>query len=512
MPQGLYVTLPAEQLTLSGFGQGGASDTMAPGPLLSTVVHTVTGEDGSGLAGCSDDQLLGIISAARRMESRSAWTLMAAVGEFARRAGTGLEGEFAADELASELHMSQQSAAGQMDFASSVAKRLPQTFAALAAGRIHPVHLRILEDETRILTDADAAKADTLLAGTAPGMTFGELRYAAHKLILELDPDAARKRKEAARREAHVRRFREESGNAGMVARELPSDEVLAGWQHVEQRALELRAAGMPGSLQDLRVRAYLDLLQERDSRAVPAVPAPASGPDQPPPDSGPPGSGPSGNGGPGSSGPVTRPSPSLAALVTITIPYQTLQGRSDTPGEADGFGLLDGDDARDLAAAAARHPRTRWCVTALNPDGTAAAHGCLPGRHPPRRTGPPSLGPPGLLATPLTPIARGPCDHARAEVGYHPSRTLVHLIRARNNKCTAPGCGRPAARCDLDHTIAWDQGGITCECDLAPLCRHHHRCKQAHGWHLDQPEPGVLIWRTPSGRTYTTTPAEYPV
>ena len=91
-------------------------------------------------------------------------------------------------------------------------------------------------------------------------MTFGELRYAAHKLVLKLDPDTARKRKEAARREAHVRRFREESGNAGMVARELPSDEVLASWQHVEQRALELRAAGVPGTLQDLRVRAYLDL------------------------------------------------------------------------------------------------------------------------------------------------------------------------------------------------------------------------------------------------------------
>ena len=136
--QGLYVTLPAEQLTLSGFAQGGAADTMAPGPLLATVVHTVTGDDGSGLVGLSDDQLLGIISAARRLESRSAWTLMAAVGEFARRAGTGLEGEFAADELACELHMSQQSAAGQIDFASGVAKRLPKTFAALGAGQIHP--------------------------------------------------------------------------------------------------------------------------------------------------------------------------------------------------------------------------------------------------------------------------------------------------------------------------------------------------------------------------------------
>src|SRR6266436_6279535 len=124
-------------------------------------------------------------------------------------------------------------------------------------------------------------------------MTFGVLRSAAHKLVLKLDPEAVRKRKEAAKREAHVRRFREESGNGGMVARELPSDEVLASWQHVEQRALDLRAAGLPGTLQDLRVRAYLDLLQERDSRAAPEGPVPAAGggagPDQPAPDQPPP-------------------------------------------------------------------------------------------------------------------------------------------------------------------------------------------------------------------------------
>ena len=92
------------------------------------------------------------------------------------------------------------------------------------------------------------------------------------------------------------------------------------------------------------------------------------------------------------------------------------------------------------------------------------------------------------------------------------PSRALQHLIKVRNARCTAPGCGRPAARCDLDHTTAWDHGGITCECDLAPLCRHHHRCKQAEGWRLTQPEPGVLVWRTPAGRSYGTVPTTYPM
>src|SRR6516225_70662 len=98
LEQGLYVTLPAEQLTLSGFAQDGAADTMAPGPLPAAVVHTVAGQDGTGLAGCSDDQLMGIISAARRMEARNAWTLMAALREFAaRHSRSGPEDEFAAD-------------------------------------------------------------------------------------------------------------------------------------------------------------------------------------------------------------------------------------------------------------------------------------------------------------------------------------------------------------------------------------------------------------------------------
>jgi hypothetical protein len=136
--QGLYVCLPAEQVTLAGFAQGGQADTMTPGPLLATIVDTVTGPDGQGLKGCSDDQLLGIISAARRLEARAAWTSMAAIAEFAaRRDGSRPADEFAPVELGFELHLSPQSAADQMDYASTVARRLPRVFAALFAGRIH---------------------------------------------------------------------------------------------------------------------------------------------------------------------------------------------------------------------------------------------------------------------------------------------------------------------------------------------------------------------------------------
>jgi Domain of unknown function (DUF222) len=518
IPQGLYVTAPAEELTLEGFAADGRADTMAPGPLLAMVLDTVAGPGGEGLAGLSDDQLIGFLSGARRIESRMAWARLAALAEFASRPRRQ---DFAADEIAAAFHLTWLSAAGQIEYARTVARRLPVTFAALAAGKIDAVHVRIIEEFTSVLSDEDAAVADELLAAAAQVKTYAELRRAASRLVIRLDPEAVRKRKEKARREARVRSFREESGNAGISGREMPSVEVLASMQHVEDRARALRAAGVPGTWEELKVRATLDLLQERDSRQTLGESSASgdgkdgdgSGPDAPDGPGGP-GSGGSGDGGSGRGG------PSIGAQVTITVPATALGGDTGPGGEVDGFGILDHADTRDLIAAAARNRATRWCLTVLNPDGTAAAHACAAGPRPWRSAhGPPGHQPgtttlPGLLdllnITQLTPVTRGPCEHAQAEDRYRPGRKLAHLVKARNATCTAPGCSRRAAACDLDHTEAYDHGGRTCECNLAPQCRRHHRCKQADGWRLEQPEPGILVWRTPAGRTYTTTPTHY--
>jgi len=106
--QGLYVTLPAEELSLDGFAGDGRADTMAPGPLLAMVLGAVAGEDGEGLAGLSDDQLVGFLSGTRRMESRMAWAKMAALAEFASRPRRQ---DFAADEVAAVFNVTWLSAA-----------------------------------------------------------------------------------------------------------------------------------------------------------------------------------------------------------------------------------------------------------------------------------------------------------------------------------------------------------------------------------------------------------------
>jgi hypothetical protein len=196
----------------------------------------------------------------------------------------------------------------------------------------------------------------------------------------------------------------------------------------------------------------------------------------------------------------------------------------------------LDPDETRALIQAASQHPRTRWCATIINPDGTAAAHACAPGQHswapPPPQTPPPAPPPNGasnpgpddapdaaqltrlrelLAQLKLAPelIAQGACDHRNAEGRYTPSRKLKHLVRARTATCDAPGCNAQTVYCDQDHTTPWPDGP-TDQCNLGPKCRRHHRCKQAPGWNVEQPEPGLIRWTLPNGRTHTTRPTVY--
>ena len=210
-----------------------------------------------------------------------------------------------------------------------------------------------------------------------------------------------------------------------------------------------------------------------------------------------------------------------------LILPVATWLGWSDGPGELPAFGPVDAWTARDLANRLAAHRATRWHVTLTGPDGRAVAHACArsgppqsPGpAQPPRRTGQPSgPGPPGtagpaarwLAGLEFAWLETSPCSHRRATGAYRPGARLRELVTVRHRTCAFPGCRRPARRCDADHTVPWDDGGLTCECNMTPLCRRHHRAKQGPGWHVKQTGPGVLTWTAPHGRTYTSTPDPY--
>ena len=226
----------------------------------------------------------------------------------------------------------------------------------------------------------------------------------------------------------------------------------------------------------------------------------------------------------------------------TLTVPLGTVTGRADRPGELAGLGPVDPWLARDLAAAAARNPKTTWCVTVTDEHGHAVGHGCArpEPREPPanapdpaRRAGPGSASPrpagtarpadtaPGGCApraagrtgssrsTPWTPATASTGTRAR---GHDPGVRLRHLSQVRHATCTSPVCRRPAAQCDFEHNTPYEAGGRTCLCNGGPKCRHDHRLKQQPGWTVDQLPDGTFRWTTPAGRSYDTEPTRYPI
>jgi len=352
---------------------------------------------------------------------------------------------------------------------------------------------------------------------------------------MEVAPDKAKKRREDAAKDARVERWAEDSGNAALMGRELPPAEVLAADQRITAWARELRTGGLDGDMDVLRARAYLDLLLGQDSR-----PERGDGPAQEDVTPG-----------------------GFAVRGTLTVPLADLTGAADRPGHLGGIGPVDPWLARDLAAAAARNPRTSWCVTAVNEQGHAAFHGCArpePKSRPQRERhgkrekpgtaagaardgpGPGSAGsrdgpgfsftlenrdgPPGGLGTwRLRTPGPGPdlivefhslstedCDHRFAAKGHDPGVKLRHLAQIRHATCTSPVCRRPASQCDFEHNVPYEVGGRTCLCNGGPKCRHDHRLKQQPGWKVDQLPDGTFRWTTPSGRDYITEPTRYPI
>jgi len=95
----------------------------------------------------------------------------------------------------------------------------------------------------------------------------------------------------------------------------------------------------------------------------------------------------------------------------------------------------------------------------------------------------------------------------APPEAGYTPSQALADFVRCRDLTCRFPGCDQPATRCDLDHTIPYADGGPTHAGNLKTLCRRHHLLKTFWGWRDQQLPDSTVIWTSPAGQTYATTP-----
>jgi Domain of unknown function (DUF222) len=496
----------------AGFGPGMPLDVLPGGAGLAVAADAAADDDS--FAGVSEAELVGIMCAWDRVEAHAAARKLAVIAELARRNPAPEDAEFTADEIASALGESRARADELTGTAGHLDSHLPGTKAALRAGTLSLGKARIISAATGLLDEAEARASENEVLDRAGRLTPGGLRAAIARAVMEAAPDKARQRRETAARFARVERWAEDTGNAALMGRELPPDEVLAADQRICWWAGELRKAGLEGGMDELRARAFLDLLLGKDSR-------------------------PRRDGGDGTAEPSgSGPAGGFAGRVNLTVPLGTAAGLADRPGELAGLGPVDPWLARDLLRAAAANPKTTWCVTVVDEHGHAVGHGCArpePRSHRKRAgPGPPGFsftpagrdGPPGgygtwRLRTPgpgpdliiaLESLTTDPCDHRFESRSHDPGVRLRHLSQIRHATCTSPVCRRPAAQADFEHNTPYEAGGRTCLCNTGPKCRHDHRLKQHPKWKVDQLPDGTFAWTTPAGRTYTTEPTRYPV
>lgn len=336
-----------------------------------------------------------------------------------------------AAELALALKESPRSMQARMDQAFVLVEQFPAAHAALADGRITARHAREIADAGIEIPD-ETARADyeAEIVPLAATLTPGRLRSLARQVAEKHQPATLEARQKQAR------------GARGVWLGDLPDGNArleIVGPAVVIYGIYD-RLTGCAKAVRKLR-RENPGVADERHMdhlRADIAADLLLSG---------------TGTG---------HPFGQIAATVEVLIPVTTLAGLDDEGALLAGYGPIDADTARRLAAGA-----VGWERLFLNPDT-------------------------GALLT---------VDHRT------PTAAQRRYLLARDGTCRVPGCSTTAKSCDIDHTIAWSRGGPTEVGNLAALCEPHHMMKHHSPWRVRQRRGGVMSWSSPAGYEHLESP-----
>jgi hypothetical protein len=429
----------------------------------------------------SDHELVEVMVAARRLASRAQAVELAAVAELARRRFAEDETpavevisprEYLNDEVAAALTLTPASADDLIRFATDLTGRLPGTFAALAAGDVDYLKARTLWHGTGVVSDEVTALIEAKVLPRAPGQTTGEIRAKVRRLVKKLDPHALAQRRADAERRRGLTLIQTDDGTAILSGADLPADAAGAAYSRVAAIAAGIKRDGDGRQIDQLRADVYLALLRGTLKTTEP----PADGSEHP-------------NAGPVTGDPDwTDADDAIADLIAGTARTELTALTTSSQGLPDRHHQVGALVAHACA-------RITESLTALR------IRWCLPAHDDPRQD--------GLRSREIGPSTPGRGAAGHGSSGYRLPAAMRRLIEHRDRRCCFPGCRRPVRHCDADHSIPFHRGGATCPCNVAMLCRRHHRLKQTPGWRLEHLWPGVILWIGPTGHWKITAPAD---
>ena len=383
-------------------------------------------------------------------------------------------------ELMVTLGIAKPAAERLEELATRLVRVLPDTLAAVEAGRIDLPRGQVLAEETTHLDDASARQVEVLVLQQVAdrdrpweGLSPRKWRAQVQRAVVQVDADAARRRREQVIRLRAVRAWAPGDGIGvlqitGQDADIAFADGVLTDLAHAG------RAAGPDGealSMDQRRVDAFIEVFRRiADGDDLPWV--------------------------------RIRREREVGIVLHADTFFGDGPGKDD-PGELRGLRApapVDPESAAQLARAdIARGAATRVLLV----DRSGLLQRTVRLRRAPAG---------GWTRATLTDAVRTelPDLPALRTDTYEPTAAITDHVRAVHPRCTSYDCARLASRCDLDHDKAWPRGP-TCVTNLCPRCRRHHELKTRGLVHTRLHPDGTVTTTTLLGTRVTTRPEPPP-
>ncbi len=417
----------------------------------------------------------------------------------------------AESEIGTVLDLSKRATEKLIGHSNLLTTGLPVTLDALAQGVLHPQQAEVIADQCGSLPRQAYAGFEAEMVAFAPGRAKHLVAAKARRVRERSHPETIKRRKQKAAADRTVLVEPVEDGMC-WLSMYLPAEAAVAAFNRITSLARSLQGPDEGRDLSQLRADVAADLLHTGTGTGLPPAALSGSANDafygsRPPPGTPngpaasetagtagsagiaadppvagatgvtPPAAGSAGGAGPGVPGsngdppaggapPGSGRIPNYAGIkaeVTVVVPVLTLMGLSDEPADLEGYGPVDEDTARQLAANAPSFKR--------------------------------------LLTHPET---GAPLSYGRDS--YAVPKDLQKLVRLRDRTCRGYGCNKAARHCEIDHSVPWPVGQTELT-NLKPLCKPGHALKTAGLWSDVQHRDGRVDWTSPAGRTYTNTP-----